>query len=306
MELFRYQAEHNPVYKEYIRLLKVAPFQVKKVEEIPFLPISTFKTHKVKTGEFTPQSVFTSSGTTGMSSSRHEVADVLHYENIFFEGFKKVYGKVSGYCVLALLPSYLERSGSSLIHMADSFIKASKDPDSAFYLNEWDKLYEVIQKKIESGKKTLLLGVSFALLDFAERYQLPANDLVIMETGGMKGRRKEMVRSELHDILTTRLGVKAIHSEYGMTELMSQAYSKGEGRFHTPPWMRVMIRQVDDPFTQARVGKTGGINIIDLGNVDSCAFIETQDLGRLHGEASFEVMGRFDNADIRGCNLMVI
>ena len=241
-----------------------------------------------------------------MLSSRHLVSDVRLYEKSCRLGFERLYGNTEDFCVLALLPSYLERSGSSLIYMAQKMIETSNDKDSGFYLDEWEQLREVVMQKIKEGKKTVLLGVSFALLDFAERYQLPDNDMIIMETGGMKGRRREMIREELHQVLMKKLGVNSIHSEYGMTELLSQAYSQRNGRFTTPPWMKVMIRETTDPFANAPFGKTGGINIIDLANIDSCAFIETQDLGRLHADASFEVMGRFDNADIRGCNLMVV
>lgn len=306
LELFHYQAAENDVYRQYINLLGVTPQQINSLQQIPFLPISFFKSHQVITGSFAPQKVFSSSGTTGQQTSKHYVEDPELYEESCRQGFERVYGPVKDYCVLALLPSYLERSGSSLIHMAEKMIEASEDPESSFYLHDLEKLNTVLQDKIRSGKKTLLLGVSFALLDFAETYRLPENDLIVMETGGMKGRRKEMIREELHTLLCRGLGVKSIHSEYGMTELMSQAYSRGSGRFTTPPWMKVLVRQTDDPFTAAKPGKTGGINVIDLANVDSCAFIETQDLGRIYVDASFEVMGRFDNADIRGCNLMVI
>ena len=306
LELFHFQAAENDVYRQYLDLLGVKRQQISSLQQIPFLPISFFKSHKVITGSFDPQKVFSSSGTTGQQTSKHYVGDLALYEKSCRLGFERIYGSVEDYCVLALLPSYLERSGSSLIHMAEKMIEASKDPESSFYLHDLEKLYAVLQDKNKSGKKTLLLGVSFALLDFAETYSLPESDLIVMETGGMKGRRKEMIREELHALLCQGLGVKSIHSEYGMTELMSQAYSRGSGKFTTPPWMKVLVRETDDPFTAAKPGKTGGINVIDLANVDSCAFIETQDLGRIYADASFEVMGRFDNADIRGCNLMVI
>lgn len=306
LKLFRFQAEENDVYRQYLDLLGVIPRQINSLQQIPFLPISFFKSHKVTTGSFDPKKVFSSSGTTGQQVSKHYVEDPELYEKSCRLGFERVYGPVKDYCVLALLPSYLERSGSSLIYMAEKMIEASADPESSFYLHDLEKLYAVLQDKIKSGQKTLLLGVSFALLDFAETYSLPESHLIVMETGGMKGRRKEMIREELHALLCRGLGVKSIHSEYGMTELMSQAYSRGSGKFTTPPWMKVLVRETDDPFTAAKPGKTGGINVIDLANVDSCAFIETQDLGRIYADASFEVMGRFDNADIRGCNLMVI
>lgn len=307
LQLFNYQAQYNEVYNAYLNALSVTPSSVVSIRDIPFLPISLFKSHEVKTGYFAPAEVFTSSGTTGNSVSRHFIEDVSLYHRACSNAFERAYGPVKDYCVLALLPSYLDRDGSSLIYMAQRMIEKSTDADSGFYLNNFAELFNLLQKKINEGKKTLLLGVSFALLDFVESYQLPANNnLVVMETGGMKGRRKEMIRAELHALLTPGFGVPLIHSEYGMTELMSQAYSKGQGRFHTPPWMQIWVRQTDDPFSYAIEGKTGGINIIDLANIDSCAFLETQDLGRVYPDASFEVMGRFDNADIRGCNLMVI
>ena len=307
LQLFNYQAQYNEVYNAYLNALSVTPSSVVSIRDIPFLPISLFKSHEVKTGHFAPAEVFTSSGTTGNSVSRHFIEDVSLYHRACSNAFERAYGPVKDYCVLALLPSYLDRDGSSLIYMAQRMIEKSTDTDSGFYLNNLAELFNLLQKKINEGKKTLLLGVSFALLDFVESYQLPANNnLVVMETGGMKGRRKEMIRAELHALLTPGFGVPLIHSEYGMTELMSQAYSKGQGRFHTPPWMQIWVRQTDDPFSYAIEGKTGGINIIDLANIDSCAFLETQDLGRIYPDASFEVMGRFDNADIRGCNLMVI
>lgn len=306
LELFRFQAEHNAVYKEYLSYLKVESVDVSTVSKIPFLPISFFKTHSVKTGDFDSSISFSSSGTGDGSTSNHSIADVSVYENSFNTAFKLFYGKPEDWCVLALLPSYLERQGSSLIYMAESLIRQSKDEDSNFYLNQWEELNTVLEKKKKEGKKTLLLGVSFALLDFVERYKINFPELVVMETGGMKGRRKEMIRTDLHEILKGGFGVSSIHSEYGMTELLSQGYSKDEGRFNCPPWMKISTRQTDDPFSATRKGKTGGINVIDLANIDSCAFIETQDLGRIYEDESFEVMGRFDNSDIRGCNLMVI
>lgn len=307
LELFKYQGTQNAAYASYLDALHINIRKVEVVDQIPFLPISFFKSHQIQSGSFSANKVFTSSGTTGEHTSKHFVEDVSLYEHCCKLGFEKVYGPVEEYCVLALLPSYLERTGSSLIYMAERMIEQSEDADSGFYLDNLHDLNEVLQGKIDSGKKTLLLGVSFALLDFAEMFALPTNDnLVIMETGGMKGRRKEMIREELHRVLAPKFGVKDIHSEYGMTELMSQAYSRVSGKFTAPSWMKILIRETDDPFSYAKPGKTGGINIIDLANIDSCAFIETQDLGRKYEDASFEVMGRFDNADIRGCNLMVI
>ncbi len=306
IELFHFQAAHNPVYAQFIRGLGVKPADISRLTDIPFLPISAFKTHQVVCGEPTKSTEFTSSGTTGARSSRHLVPDLEHYEQSFMKGWQHFFDPIEDYAVLALLPSYLERHGSSLIYMVEHFIKASSDPDSGFYLDQLEELYQLLLQKIAEGKPTLFIGVSFALLDLAERFELPPNKLIIMETGGMKGRRKEMIRSELHAILKKRFGVESVYSEYGMTELLSQAYSKGEGLFACPPWMKVLVRETDDPLSYARPGKTGGLNVIDLANIDSCAFIATEDLARSHPGGIFEVMGRFDNSDIRGCNLMVI
>lgn len=305
LELFHFQAEHNSVYQKYIACLNKDVSAVKNSAEIPFLPISFFKTHEIKTSSFEAKISFSSSGTGGNTSS-HQIEDVLVYEKSFNTAFDQFYGAAKDWCILALLPSYLEREGSSLIYMAQSLIQQSDDVDSNFYLNQWEALYEVLQKKEGEGKKTLLLGVSFGLLDFVERFRIDFRELVVMETGGMKGRRKEMIRSDLHEVLKAGFGVENIHSEYGMTELLSQAYSQGEGRFNCPPWMKIYTRQTDDPFSLTRPGKTGGVNVIDLANIDSCAFVETQDLGRIYEDGTFEVMGRFDNSDIRGCNLMII
>ena len=305
LEMFNYQAGYNNVYQSYLDFLNVKVSAVKSLSQIPFLPISFFKSQKVKTGDYTPSKVFTSSGTGG-ASSKHLVGDLAVYEKSFNRAFRNFYGDPKSWCILALLPSYLEREGSSLIYMAQALIDQSDDEDSDFYLNQWDDLREVLEKKKMEGKKTMLLGVSFGLLDFVEHHTINFPELTVMETGGMKGRRKEMIRADLHALLKVGFVVKSIHSEYGMTELLSQAYSSGDGRFFTPPWMRIFTRQTDDPFSATRPGKTGGMNVVDLANIDSCAFIETQDLGRIYSDGSFEVMGRFDNSDIRGCNLMVI
>ncbi len=306
MELFRFQYQENDVYRSYVDVLGKDINAISTISEIPFLPISFFKTKEVKTGVYKSETVFTSSSTSGTGESKHHLEKTQHYDTTWLHAFKAIYGDVKEYCILALLPSYLEREGSSLIHMVQGMIEQSKDADSQFYLHNHEELYEVLQRKVAAETKTILIGVSFALLDFVEKFQLPPNDLIIIETGGMKGRRKELIRDELHAILKLGFNVKTIHSEYGMTELLSQAYSQGDGRFDLPNWMKVFIRRVDDPFSEAGIGKTGGINIIDLANIDSCAFIETQDLGRKYPDGSFEVMGRFDTADIRGCNLMVI
>ncbi|MGB7393621.1 MAG: acyl transferase, partial [Pricia sp.] len=250
--------------------------------------------------------VFTSSGTTGSLTSRHYVKDIGVYEKSFRKAFFHFYGSISEYCVLALLPSYLEREGSSLIYMVDDLIQKSGHPESGFYLNDLKGLKNQLVQLEASGTKTLLIGVSFALLDLAETYPLKLQNTIIMETGGMKGRRRELIRDELHHILKSAFGVDRIHSEYGMTELLSQAYSKGNGHFETPPWMKILIRDTEDPLTYQPIGKTGGINVIDLANRNSCAFIATQDLGKMHPNGSFEILGRFDHSDVRGCNLMVM
>jgi hypothetical protein len=249
--------------------------------------------------------VFTSSGTTGMITSSHSVADVSWYVESFRKAFKLFYGDIKNYTVLALLPSYLEREGSSLIYMAQDMITESANADSGFLLYNHQELYNNLIKQKVAGKPTLLIGVTFALLDFVEQYQIEFPQLIVMETGGMKGRRKEMIREELHSTLCTGFGVSVIHSEYGMTELLSQAYSKGNGIFNCPPWMKVITRDTNDPFTLIEAGKTGGVNIIDLANINSCSFIATQDLGKVYEDGSFEVLGRFDNSDIRGCNLLI-
>ncbi len=270
------------------------------------MPIAFFKSKKVVSSKNIEQSIFSSSGTTGQITSKHYVTDIALYEKSYLKGFESFYGDVSDYCVLALLPSYLERSGSSLIYMVDDLIKKSNHPDSGFYLDEIDVLIEKLIRLDSQGKKVLLIGVSFALLDLVEKHQLNLKNTIVIETGGMKGRRKELIREELHDILKKGFGTKAIHSEYGMTELLSQAYSQGNGIFKNPPWMKILIRDTEDPLTLLEMGKTGGVNVIDLANINSCSFIATQDLGKVHANDTFEIIGRFDNSDIRGCNLMVL
>ena len=248
---------------------------------------------------------FTSSGTTGMITSSHYISDVSWYTESFRKAFQLFYGDIQNYTLLALLPSYLEREGSSLIYMTDDLIRQSCNPDSGFFLYNHDELYQLLKKQQQMQKPTLLIGVTFALLDFIENYNLNFPELIVMETGGMKGRRKEMIREELHAQLCKGFGVGAIHSEYGMTELLSQAYSKGKGIFNCPPWMKIITRDTNDPMSRLGHDKTGGINVIDLANSNSCSFIATQDLGRVYADSSFEVLGRFDNSDIRGCNLLV-
>ncbi|MFQ5446919.1 MAG: acyl transferase [Saprospiraceae bacterium] len=303
LEVFRFQAVHNPVYARYLSLLKIDFQKVGSAGSIPFLPIQLFKNHSVKTGDWEEETTFTSSGTTGAAASRHPVRDVSFYLKNAVAGFRHFYGDPAGYCILALLPSYLERTGSSLVCMAEHFIQHSSYPQSGFFLKNTDELLQVLAAS--RPKKALLLGVSFALLDLAERHQPDFRGVVVMETGGMKGRRRELTRHELHGILKKAFNVSAIHSEYGMTELFSQAYSKGEGRFLPAPTMRVFSREITDPLTAQQPGKTGVLNIIDLANFDSCSFIATDDLGRVFSDGSFEVLGRLDNSDIRGCNLMV-
>jgi phenylacetate-coenzyme A ligase PaaK-like adenylate-forming protein len=305
LEIFRYQFANNPVYATFAKGVGKTPEKVRCLEDIPFLPVELLKTHRIYSSQKAPEVVFTSSGTTGMITSRHEVADVSLYEESFRNGFRLFYGNIEEYAVLALLPSYLEREGSSLIYMANDLIARSKNPQSRFYLDNMSQLSEALTQQENSGKKSLLLGVTYALLDFAETHPQKLQHTVIMETGGMKGKRKEMVREEVHTILTRAFGVPSIHSEYGMTELLSQAYSKGEGIFRCPPWMQVRIRETNDPLSWAGEGKTGGVNIIDLANLYSCSFLATSDLGKRYADGSFEVLGRFDFSDVRGCNLMV-
>jgi len=306
LELFKFQFEENPVYRSFCDLLYKHPSDVQKLEDIPFLPIEFFKTHKVITSKKDIQQTFTSSGTTGNVVSQHHVADLDIYKKSFQKGFAHFYGNIEDYAVLALLPSYLEREGSSLVYMVEDMIQESKHPKSGFYLNNLGALKQTLLELETSRQKTLLIGVSYALLDLVEFHQFELKHTIIMETGGMKGRRKELIKSELHRILKKGFGVNTVHSEYGMTELLSQAYSKGNGLFSTPPWMKVLIRDPEDALTILGEKKSGGINIIDLGNINSCAFIATQDLGKIHTNGTFEVLGRFDQSDIRGCNLMVL
>jgi len=306
LEVFKFQFENNKVYRSFCDLLYKHPSDVKTIEEIPFLPIEFFKTRKILSNTENPVICFSSSGTTGSVTSKHHVVDLGIYEESYLSGFKQFYGAIEGYVVLALLPSYLEREGSSLIYMVDDLIKKSKHPESGFYLDNLDEINEKLIALNKSGQKVLLIGVSFALLDLIEQYQFKLKNTIVMETGGMKGRRKEIIRSELHQLLKEGFGVSEIHSEYGMTELLSQAYSKGNGAFECPLWMKVLTRDTEDPLSIQEVNKTGGINVIDLANINSCSFIATQDLGKIYNDGSFEILGRFDNSDIRGCNLMAL
>ena len=280
--------------------------KIKSVQQIPFLPIQFFKSHAVVSNSNPIQETFISSGSTGVITSKHLVADVSLYEQSYRKGFSQFYGNIEDYVVLALLPSYLEREGSSLIYMVKDLILQSNNSESGFYLHNLDALIEKLKALDSSGKNVILIGVTYALLDLIEKQNFQLKNTIIMETGGMKGKRKEMIREELHEQLCTGFGVSAIHSEYGMTELLSQAYSLGEGIFECPSWMQIQIRDTEDALTYLENGKSGGINVIDLANINSCSFIATQDLGRKKSNTSFEVLGRFDNSDIRGCNLMVL
>ncbi|VAV84705.1 Possible acyl protein synthase/acyl-CoA reductase-like protein [hydrothermal vent metagenome] len=306
LQIFKYQFENNKVYRSFCDLLYKHPSDVKSIHDIPFLPIQFFKTHQLLSSSNPVKEVFTSSGTTGQNTSKHYVTDIELYKQSFRKCFNIFYGDIKDYVILALLPSYLERDGSSLIYMINDMIVNSNQPESGFYLHDLNALKNVLVNLESQNKKTLLIGVSFALLDFVEMYQLKLNHTLVMETGGMKGRRKELIREELHNRLKKGFGVNVIHSEYGMTELLSQAYSKENNRFQTPPWMRVFTRETEDALSIQNYNKTGGVNIIDLANINSCAFIATQDLGRVHDDNTFEILGRFDNSDIRGCNLMVL
>jgi phenylacetate-coenzyme A ligase PaaK-like adenylate-forming protein len=310
LEIFRYQYEFNEVYRDYTDALGVKITQVTRLEQIPFLPIRFFKSHMVKAGQFKAGAIFESSGTTGSINSQHFVKDTSIYKESFLRAFEMFYGPVHNWCIIGLLPSYFERSNSSLVYMVHELVQQSQYPLSGFYLDQYGGLHETLVALESQPKKTLLIGVTFALLDFAERYPLPLNSTVIMETGGMKGRRKEMVREEVHGILGRAFSLSHIHSEYGMTELLSQAYSKGDGIFECPPWMKVLVRDEEDPMTVKDVPSeghvSGAINIIDLANVHSCSFIATDDACRLYSNGSFEVLGRIDNSDLRGCSLMVL
>ncbi|HTG65575.1 MAG TPA: hypothetical protein VL859_04290 [Flavobacterium sp.] len=306
LKVFRFQYENNLVYKEFCDFLKTDVQRVKSIQQIPFLPIQFFKSHNVVSNTNPIQTTFSSSGTTGMITSKHLVTDVTLYEESYQKGFAEFYGNIENYVVLALLPSYLEREGSSLIYMVEDLIKLSNHPESGFYLHNHEELIKNLLELDQSGQNVILIGVTYALLDLIEQHTFELQNTIIMETGGMKGKRKEMIREELHEQLCAGFGVSSIHSEYGMTELLSQAYSLGEGVFECPSWMQILIRDTEDALTYIPQGKTGGINVIDLANINSCSFIATQDLGKKNPNNSFEVLGRFDNSDIRGCNLMVI
>ena len=305
MDVFHFQYENNNVYQTFCDALRVSPADVTTIEEIPFLPVELFRSGRVKSFDEEAAIIFESSGTTGSEPSFHAVKDLGLYEKSFVHSFRRFYGEPSSWCILALLPSYLERKGSSLVYMAKRLIDLSGHPDGGFYLNDLAGMAEKLKSLMQKDQPVLLLGVSFALLDLAEQYPMPLTNTVVMETGGMKGRRREMIREELHHVLCSAFQQERIHSEYGMTELLSQAYSQGDGKFASPPWLRILIRDSNDPLTMAGHQRTGGINVIDLANIYSCSFIATGDLGRTYPDGHFEVLGRFDNSDVRGCNLMV-
>ena len=316
-EVFQFQLKNNKVYREWVSVvsgqLSVVSEEINSLnsDHSPlttnnyFLPISFFKSNTIITTEFEPETVFESSGTTQTINSRHLVKDVSIYKDSFFKAFELFYGDINDWCIIGLLPSYLERNNSSLVMMVDELIKASNNPNSGFYLNDYDSLKKVLLEQESKQQKTLLIGVTFALLDFAEDYPMQLKHTIVMETGGMKGRRKELTRAEVHDIITKGLGVEKVHSEYGMTELLSQAYSNGDGRFTCPPWMKVVVREEDDPLSIKPFGR-GVLNVIDLANIYSCSFIATEDVGIVYEDGSFEVWGRLDNSDIRGCSLLVV
>ena len=306
LEIFNYQYDNNNVYHDFLNSLGKDRSKIRTLYDIPFLPVEFFRNHKVTTGDLPVEKIFESSGTTGPLPGKHFVIDLRLYEKSFLRSFIQFYGEPEEYLIAALLPSYTEREGSSLVYMVDNLIQRSLNPNSGFYKNNLDDFIPAIKMAKEENQKVMLLGVSFALLDLAENKPPDLSGVIVMETGGMKGRRKELTRQELHSILKEKFNVFSIHSEYGMTELLSQAYSKGDGIFYCPPWMKIIIRDPLDPMTlYNEPDRIGGINIIDLANINSCSFISTGDLGKVHEDGGFEVLGRFDNSDIRGCNLLV-
>ncbi len=305
LQAFNYQFDHIEIYQSYCRLRGIDPAKINTIEQIPFLPVEFFKNHRIIPERLGSQLIFTSSGTTGTINSRHYVASREVYHASLLKGFQHFYGNPSQYCFLALLPSYLERKESSLVYMVRRLMDLGGHKDNGFYLNNLEELAEKLIALEQQGQKTMLIGVSFALLDLAEKFAMPLRNVILMETGGMKGRRKEITRAELHSILTTAFSLKEIHSEYGMTELLSQGYSSGEGIYSSPSWMKILTRDIYDPFRFVETGKAGGINVIDLANIYSCSFIETKDIGILHQDGTFEISGRFDYSDTRGCNLLI-
>jgi hypothetical protein len=305
LDVFKFQFENNSLYRNFAKCFLTTPEMIRDLKQIPFLPVSFFKTEAVKTGDFIPEIIFESSGTTGQVPARHYVKQVGLYRESFVKGFEFFYGDPSDYCILALLPSYLERSGSSLVFMVNELMRMSDHGESGFYLYDLEKLRQVLTRLEKNKQRTVLIGVSFALLDFAEKYSLTLSHAIVLETGGMKGRREEITRAELHEILKSKFGLTRVHSEYGMTELLSQAYSMGDGIYKPVPWMKVLVRDEDDPLNLRETGE-GLLNIIDLANLDSCSFIATDDVARIYEDGSFEVLGRMDNSDIRGCGLLVV
>ncbi len=305
LEVFHYQAKRIPVYREYLSRLDIQPESIRNIQEIPFMSVEMFRNRKIMPAGKEADLVFESSGTTGQVRSKHHVADGRMYIKSLHQSFQLFFGDIRNYCILALLPSYLERKSSSLVYMCDQLIKGSGHRNSGFYLNEFRRLYDVLTKLEAKEQNTILIGASFALLDFAEQYPIRLNKVRIMETGGMKGRRREITRAELHQRLKDGFGIQTVSSEYGMTEMLSQAYAARDGIFHAPPWLKILIRDPYDPFSYLEHGKSGGINVIDLANIYSCSFLMTGDLGRLTGDGAFTVEGRFDQSEIRGCNLLV-
>ncbi len=312
LELFQFQYQYNTVYHKYCNSLKISIREVNSLNKIPYLPIEFFKSHQIKTTEFEPETEFESSGTTTTINSRHFIKDLRLYKKSFTTCFEKFYGTAINICILGLLPSYLERKNSSLVFMVDELIKQSGHNLSGFYLYDYEKLHRTILHNEILKQPTLLIGVTFALQEFAAKYPMQLRNTIIMETGGMKGRKEEITRQEVHRQLQNNSGLDLVHSEYGMTELLSQAYSKGDGIFHCAPWMKVLIREEDDPFAIYLSNSikekpiSGAINIIDLANIYSCCFIATDDIGRLYNNESFEVLGRMDSSDSRGCSLMMV
>ncbi len=310
--VFQFQHVHNAFYRQYCDTLNINASKIEQLDQIPFLPIQFFKTQKITCTEFDPEIIFESSGTTGTVTSRHLVKDILLYEESFLNTFQQFYSGITNYCILGLLPSYLERKNASLVWMVDSLIKKSHHPSSGFFLYDFKKLKQVLQQNENAGQPTILIGVTYALIDFFEKNPLKLKNCIVMETGGMKGRREELTRSEVQQKLISQTGLTAIHAEYGMTELLSQAYSMKDGIFKSPPWMKILLRSEDDPFELILPENikhhhaSAAINIIDLANIYSCSFIATDDMGKLYKDGSFEIMGRLDNSDIRGCSLMLL
>ena len=306
LEVFSFQYKNNSIYKQYCDLLKRVPGSVNEINQIPFLPISLFKQFKITTTGFEPDVIFESSGTTGMDTSRHYVKDVSLYEESFLRTFKTFYGNPEDHCILGLLPSYLEKGNSSLVYMVNRLCELSKNKESGFYLYNYSDLGETLKRNIVKHQKTILIGVTYALLDFAEKFPMDLSNVIVMETGGMKGRKKEILRESVHEILKKQWNLPAVHSEYGMTELLSQAYSLANGVFQPPAWMKILCRQEDDPLSVSPPGETasGAANIIDLANLFSCSFLATDDLAKIQSNGKFQVEGRSDHSDLRGCSLL--